>query len=58
MNINIQEIKDLSIGFRSQKGDQISILRNITTNIKKGETVGIVGESGLTLLLCLQFHLF
>ena len=46
MNTNIQEIKDLSIGFRSQKGDQISILRNITTNIKKGETVGIVGESG------------
>ena len=38
MNINIQEIKDLSIGFKSQKGEQISILRNITTNIRKGET--------------------
>ena len=46
MKNNIQEIKDLSIGFTSQKGEQISILRNITTNIKKGETVGIVGESG------------
>ena len=46
MNTNIQEIKDLSIGFKSQKGEQISILRNITTNIRKGETVGIVGESG------------
>jgi peptide/nickel transport system ATP-binding protein len=46
MNTNIQEIKDLSIGFISQKGKQISILRNITTNIRKGETVGIVGESG------------
>ena len=46
MNTNIQEIKDLSIGFKSQKGKQISILRNITTNIRKGETVGIVGESG------------
>ena len=46
MKTNIQEIKDLSIGFESQKGKQISILRNITTNIRKGETVGIVGESG------------
>ena len=36
MNTNIQEIKDLSIGFKSQKGEQISILRNITTNIRKG----------------------
>ena len=42
----IQIIKNLSIGFKSQKGKQISILRNISTNIKKGETVGIVGESG------------
>ena len=46
MKTNIQEIKNLSIGFKSQKGKQISILRNITTNIRKGETVGIVGESG------------
>ena len=42
----IQSVKNLSIGFRSKKGDEISILRNVTTNIKKGETVGIVGESG------------
>ncbi len=42
----IQSVKNLSIGFRSKKGEEISILRNITTNIKKGETVGIVGESG------------
>ena len=42
----IQSVKNLSIGFRSKKGTEISILRNITTSIKKGETVGIVGESG------------
>ncbi len=42
----IQSVKNLSIGFKSKKGEEISILRNITTNIKKGETVGIVGESG------------
>jgi len=42
----IQKVKNLSIGFKSQMGHEISILKNITTNIKKGETVGIVGESG------------
>ncbi len=42
----IQKVKNLSIGFRSKKGEEILILRNISTNIKKGETVGIVGESG------------
>ena len=42
----IQKVKNLSVGFKSQKGHEISILKNISTNIKKGETVGIVGESG------------
>ena len=46
MNEIIESVKNLSIGFNSQTGKQISILRNVTTNIKKGETVGIVGESG------------
>ena len=35
----IQKVKNLSIGFRSKKGEEILILRNISTNIKKGETV-------------------
>jgi len=38
----VQEIKNLSIGFTSKKGEQISILKNISTTINKGETVGIV----------------
>ena len=42
----VQQINNLTIGFQSQKGEQISILKNITTTINKGETVGIVGESG------------
>ena len=46
MREEIQNIDNLSIGFRSQKGEEIAILKNITTNIYKGETVGIVGESG------------
>ena len=36
MSNNIQSVKNLSIGFKSQKGKEISILRNVTTNIKKG----------------------
>ena len=46
MDNYIQSVKNLSIGFKSQKGKEISILRNVSANIKKGETVGIVGESG------------
>ena len=46
MKNSVQEINNLTIGFQSQKGEQISILKNITTKINKGETVGIVGESG------------
>ena len=38
----IQKVKNLSVGFKSQKGHEISILKNITTDIKKGETVMIV----------------
>ena len=40
----VQKINNLTIGFTSQKGEQISILKNISTSINKGETVGIVGE--------------
>ena len=40
MKTSVQEIKDLTIGFQSQKGEQISILKNISTTINKGETVG------------------
>ena len=46
MKNTVQEINNLTIGFQSQKGEQISILKNISTSINQGETVGIVGESG------------
>ena len=46
MKERIQKIENLSIGFKSQDGREISILKNISTSINKGETVGIVGESG------------
>ena len=44
MDISVQTINNLTIGFTSQKGKQISILKNISTIIKKGETVGIYGS--------------
>ena len=31
----IQKVKNLSIGFKSKKGEEILILRNISTNIKR-----------------------
>lgn len=40
------EIRNLSIGFTSQSGETLPILRNIDLTISNGETVGIVGESG------------
>ena len=46
MKTSVQEIKDLTIGFQSQKGEQISTLKNMSTTIHIGATVGIVGESG------------
>jgi len=40
-------IKNLSIGFREKPGDPITdVVDNISFSIKKGETVGLVGESG------------
>ena len=31
----IKKVKNLSVGFKSQKGQEFSILKNITTNIKR-----------------------
>ena len=46
MSDKIQIIENLSIGFISKSGNEVSILKDISTHINKGETVGIVGESG------------
>ena len=45
MSDKIQTIENLSIGFKSQNSE-VSILKDISTHINKGETVGIVGGSG------------
>jgi len=43
--MNIVEIKNLSITFK-QHGNTINAVRNISLNLKEGESLGIVGESG------------
>ncbi len=43
---NIIEIKDLCVNYKISSNEKIYALKNINLNIKKGETVAVVGESG------------
>ena len=44
-NENILEIKNLSFSFKTY-GGTVKAVRNVSYNLKKGEILGIVGESG------------
>lgn len=44
-NENILEVKNLGIGFNNLDG-KVQVVKNMSFQIKKGETLGIVGESG------------
>ena len=39
-------IDDLSVGLLARDGRELPILRNVSLNVRRGETLGIVGESG------------
>lgn len=45
----VVDIKDVSKEYASQSG-KVPVLKNVSISINKGEFVGIVGDSGLSLI--------
>lgn len=43
---SLLEIKDLKIGFKYNKKNQVTIVNGISFTLEPGETLGLVGESG------------
>ena len=39
-------VDNLSIGFRGKAGHMLPVLRNISLDVRQGESIGLVGESG------------
>ncbi len=46
MSKSLIDIRDLTIGYTSKGGDLVHVLRNLSLQIRPGETLGLVGESG------------
>ena len=46
MSKNLVEINNLSIGYHNKAGKLVHVLRDVSLQIRPGETVGLVGESG------------
>lgn len=43
---NIVEVKDISLSFKQKRGTTRKVLDNISLDVRRGETLGLVGESG------------
>ncbi len=46
MSTSLVKIDDLTIGYNKKGGTLVHVLRNVSLQIKPGETFGLVGESG------------
>ena len=46
MSKSLIEVRDLTIGYTSKRGDLVHVLQDLSLQINPGETLGLVGESG------------
>jgi ABC-type glutathione transport system ATPase component len=43
---NIVEVSDISLSFKQRRGQERTVLDDISLEVRRGETLGLVGESG------------
>ena len=46
MSPKLLEVEGLTTGFRTRAGQVVPVLRNVSLEMQRGETLGLVGESG------------
>jgi peptide/nickel transport system ATP-binding protein len=60
MRRSLIQIENLTVGYRKRQGQTVNIIRDISLEIERGQTLGLVGESGCgktTLCLALLGHI-
>ena len=46
MSQKLLEVEGLTTGFRTRAGQFVKVVRNVSLSMERGETLGLVGESG------------